>query len=697
MDLMQTLEETIELCNNNTDSVRALLYVYKKICEECKIDKLSIVVYNFELDKYITTSTYTPEFGFEFSLEQKNWDMEKYLNLKNPHYNKEQQAFKDLCGDKSHICTDDYTSIKSVMDGIGFVCSNQENLSQIYISATETEERYFTYCVFEKYGTEKMTDEQVRFINILRGLTTNRSKSMLEIYRYHKEISSRDTINTMLSQKFAMIIVNSQTNEVIRFTELFLKEIPDIKVGMIIDEDELEAQTEKILEKTMPFRLADNHEAHIIYLEDNKIKKDILTNTILYESFEENFEDFVKPSSIDYALCSLDIDKFKYINSMFGYNIGDDVLKRVSEVIQNFITINEFFCRIGEDKFCVILAYSNELELHSKLTKLSRLFEKMRDTYFSEIKITVVMGVTLVDKQLSLSTLLDQSTTARKSVKGSHKNKFSYYNIEWDLKLKKEMEIEEQIPHAISNDEFNVFLQPKFNLNTKKICGAEALVRWITPKGMIFPDQFIPLFEKNGFIITLDFIIYEKVMIYIRKCLDENLPVYPISVNVSRNHVKDKHFINKFIALINKYSIPKEYLELEVTESTFIEDRADLKHFIDTIKEQNLKVSIDDFGTAYSSLQTLTDINIDVLKIDKGFLNNIGNAEDINSSKDRILMKNIINLANELDFTGICEGVETNEQIEFLKEIGCNLGQGYVFAKPMSTTDYHNEYIINNN
>ncbi len=710
MEKIKILKELINDCKKNTDPISAIKTLYQKICTVCNIDKLSIISYNNKLNEYIKVSEYSLIHGFVNMYSKKeDWDIIEYINFENFKNNKfiknnydfiytpEQQNFKNLLGESNFIYTTDYSEIKKELEDVGFKTSNKTNKTEICVHLSQWSEIFFTYYVFEKNDNlTKLSSSELDFINIVFDIIDLKLKEMIDFVKSQREIATRDSINVLLSQKFAMAIIDENSNKFLYFTELFSKKFPNVEINQTTDNLMAELEKNNIkLEKTIPFKLSNNKLAYMVWVEysSDNIKTDILTEALLLQGFEEYYNNFIKTNNFNYILCSIDIDKFKYINSMFGYSVGDNVLKNISNVIRNFINPNENFCRIGEDKFCIFLVYNNEAEIHIKLTKLSKLFENMRDEHFSDAKITVVNGVTFVNKELEFNTLLDQATTARKRTKGSHKNKFSYYDSELDLKLQKEIELEEQVPRAIANDEFIVYFQPKFNLNTKEIYGAEALVRWQSPTGMIFPDQFIPLFEKNGFIITLDFIVYEKVMIYIEQCLNQNLIVYPISVNVSRNHIKDKNFINKFMSLIDKHNIPLEYLELEVTESMFVEDRAELKDFINKIKEQNLKVSIDDFGTAYSSLQTLTDVNIDILKIDKVFLDNIINSKDNLSSKDEILIKNIINLAKELDFTGLCEGVETDEQIEFLKSLGCDLGQGYAFAKPMPVQDYHNAYI----
>ncbi|MFI3231642.1 MAG: bifunctional diguanylate cyclase/phosphodiesterase [bacterium] len=701
------------------NSETAIMTLLKIICSTCLIDKLTVMIYDKNKSIYLKAYDYDSKNGFDNFMTEIKQEASDFVNVSYYKNNINPIEFKCLFNDNNYIYNTNYSEVKDILKTVGFKSQNEENINDFYIFLIQTSpEELFTYYVFERYDKTNLSQDEVDFISMFCELINNRIKNIVNEQRYLNDLLMRDVI--INTEEIPMITIEKETKMVSYVNSFFLELLPEVKVGdvnkklnSIIKNYSIRSNnnitlvsgtngdTRKWLRKVTPIQLSTGKEAYMIYYKnstdyiDELNKVDDLTKALLISGFEDFYNAFIKLSPYKYALCSLDIDKFKYINSMFGYEVGDNVLKKVSRVIHNFINPNETFCRIGEDKFSIFFSYDTELQLHSKLTKLSKLFEVMRDKYFSDAKITVVNGVTLVNKDLSLNALLDQSATARKSAKGSHKNKFSYYNIEWDLKLQKEIEIEEQVPHAIANDEFTIFLQPKFDLNTKEICGAEALVRWITPKGMIFPDQFIPLFERNDFIITLDFIVYEKTMEYIRRCLDQNLKVYPISVNVSRNHIKDPHFMYKFMDLINKYNIPRQYLELEVTESIFIEDRKELKKFIDKIKEEDLKVSVDDFGTAYSSLQTLTDINIDILKIDKGFLDNVENTKDDSYSKDKILIKNIIILAKELDFIVLCEGIETEEQIQFLKNLGCDLGQGYVFARPMPLDEYNQKYIIN--
>ncbi|MFI3230918.1 MAG: GGDEF domain-containing phosphodiesterase [bacterium] len=696
---------------SNNNSKNAIVLLLNKICNMCNIDKLTVISYNSDTDNYVKTQEYNQYEGFIDYMSINNIRVNDCFNLFEQPLSNEKKKFISLFNEDNYIYTNNSSIVQKATCDVGFEFLNNAIISDCYVYLASYHD-LFTYYVFENHNNKSLSDYQIKLITVLCKAITNRLKTMLQKAKFENELLISQQI--IQKEKLPVAVIKKEDLKVVYFNNYYKNINHDIKYGSdchdIIKVDEhgnhsyikkelLNINKQQWVKKCISFKLLNGQEAYMIYAKDsmdyiNQINAvDNLTGVSLIAGIKEYYTSFVQRSNDKYVLCTIDIEKFKYINKNFSYDFGDMILKKLSKEIQNFIDTEEHFCRLGEDKFSIFIHYEDDVHLHMKLRKLFNNFENMKNKYFQDVNLVVVGGVTLVNKRLPFNVLLDQTTTAKKSVKGSIKNSFYYYNAEIDRKLQRDIQIEEQIPYAIANDEFTTYLQPKFNLQTKEICGAEALVRWVTPRGMIFPDQFIPLFEKNGFITTLDFIVYEKVMRYIRKCLDNNLAVYPISVNVSRNHIKDKNFIQKFMLLVRKYNIPLKYLELEITESLFVEDKNTLKFFIDEIKLQNLQISIDDFGTAYSSLQTLTDINVDILKIDKGFLDNITCTKDSLVSKDKILMKNIINLAKELDFKVVCEGVETDDQIIFLNSIGCEQGQGYVFAKPMSILDYEEQYI----
>ncbi|MFI3230897.1 MAG: EAL domain-containing protein [bacterium] len=719
--------------NKQADKLTAINLIID-ISKILNINKTTGFIYDYNTKKFFKSFDYVYNYDYKspesnkgiignYSKELAEYYKQAINILSHDSYNKNALLneyildFVDLFNEENYFYTVDYASIKDVLEKVGFVSSRPDDVKEIYIFLTK-HDTYFGYIIFEKYYHPKYLKAELEMLTSFCNILDSHIGKNYLLQKYKDELLMKDVILT--NEKVPMAVVEKDTFKILYHNDLYYNIFPNIEIGGIcyellgnkqkcseccIDKDVLMNDANHVdhqwIKKAIPFTLNNGLEAYMIYSKDSidYIKQinaiDNLTQALLFRGFEEYYKNFIKNNDYNYVLCTLDIDKFKYINNIFGYQTGDKVLRKVAIVIRNFIGIDENFCRLGEDKFSIFLRYQDEVQLHVKIKELSKRFDKMKSENFTDIKITIIGGITVVDRDIALNTLLDQSSIARKSVKGSHKNNFSYYDPNIDVRIKKEILLEERIPIAIKNNEFVAYLQPKFDLRTKEICGAEALVRWITPDGMIFPDKFIPLFERNGFILTLDFIVYEKVMQHIRKCIDNNVTVYPISVNVSRNHINDKNFIDKFMKLVDKYKIEHKYLELEITESVFVEDAKKLKNFISGIKDYKLKVSIDDFGTAYSSLQNLTDISADILKIDKGFLDNIDMQEIItkNTSKDEILLKNIINLAKELDFHVICEGIETDDQILLLEKIGCEYGQGYIFAKPMPIEDYEKQFL----
>ncbi|MFI3230988.1 MAG: bifunctional diguanylate cyclase/phosphodiesterase, partial [bacterium] len=724
----------------NTQYLRiAISSIIKELCDICKIDRATAVIQNDKVNNYVPIYTYTP---FDKSNNQMvdmtdkyGIDLQKNITLYNQDLKKgiaqKKEEFIKLFTNDYYLYVNNNSAnnntkisdVLSYLSYLNFPKDNSKNIKELYVFFVSYE-HYFSYFTFERYRDESefLSSSELNLMKAFANIIHNRILNFEKVKKYRNQILLKDII--LNNEKIPMAIVEKDSFKIVEHNEFYKKILPNIKTGVtyhsLFGHDEnysklsltnqiinnIEYNDRYWIKKTTPFLMSNGKEAYMIYAKDsldyiNQLDiLDILTKSLSYKGLSKHYTDFIQNDLLDYALCTLDIDKFKYVNNNFGFKAGDEILQQTALVIREFLDKNEVFCRINEDKFAIMFLYESDEKLIEKINALMQAFSEMQQTYFSDKRLNFVFGITKVDKEKEINILLDHANIARKSVKGSHKSTYTFYDSNIEKKATKELLIEKRMSLAIQNDEFTPYLQPKFDLETKQICGAEALVRWITPEYTIYPDEFIPLFEQNGFIRTLDFVIYEKVMKYLRKCLDNNLKVYPISLNVSRNHIQDQNFTKKITDLINKYNIPLELLELEVTESIFVEDKERLKHFIDQIKKENIKVSIDDFGTAYSSLHVLTDINVDVLKIDKGFLYNIDNntkSSNTNSAtinKDVVIIKNIINMAKELDFQVICEGVETEEQIELLKSIGCSLGQGYVFARPMPIEDYEKEYIL---
>lgn len=607
------------------------------------------------------------------------------------------------------------TELKDMFAEVSYIVPDHVEQAVIFYVNNED---LFAYSVFEIHdANRKFFSDDAIILESICDVIALRSDKVVSERRRFNEKNITDAI--IKNEEMPICLVEKEGQKIIYYNDLYKKALPSIELGesfyRYYDEDEdpkvYTIKTVKVhhegfgdkywIKKSIPFQIDNGKDVYMIYAKDTSefIKQldhiDTLTTAFSLKEFCEYAENKV-PQSKDcvFYIATIDIDKFKYINNTFGFDVGNQVLKKVSNTIAEFTSELEAYARINEDKFVVLLQCDSKNEVIKRLNDLFLHLEERINAHFTNTNLTFTCGVIeIIDRTSKINTLVDYANQVRKSIKGSLENTIAFFDGEIQKQIETERRIEAKIAHAIENDEFIPYLQPKFEIATGKIRGAEALVRWISSDGIIYPDQFIPLFERNGFISKLDFIVYKKVMQHLRECLDLGIQVYPISINVSRNHLKNKYFVEQIMSLINKYEIPVELIELEVTESVFVADKEVLKEFIGDLKKPRLKVSIDDFGTAYSSLQILTDIDVDILKIDKGFLENIDFTTDHTFSKDEIVLKNIIHLAKDLGAKVICEGIETKEQLELLNDLGCEYGQGYLFAKPMCIADYKEQFL----
>lgn len=579
---------------------------------------------------------------------------------------------------------------------------------------------------FEIYNNEYMWDEEEiegAFL-VARLIGTQILKDKLD-----KKLNTESQINDAIvnNQQLYTYIVKEDTFEMVYFNDKIDKIIPDAKIGDICYKQKgynkhcnycpirgsiqhLDNNSTKYFceiadmwlgATSTKIKWIDGTDAYIVcardiseYIEQINYT-DSLTGIPSITKFKiqaNNILNNIEYSDYNYCLVYMDIDKFKYINDTFGYVRGDDVLKTFAMILYEGIRENEIFCRFNDDRFLAIIRYKSEDEILLRLNTINKKIEKMKKLFFSDMKLTIICGLYKINKEdKDLNAIIDKANIARKSIKGSHKSGYAIYNKEMNETTLKEKMIEGRMSYALKNDEFLTYLQPKFDLFTNKICGAEALVRWKQKNGkMIYPNDFIPIFEKNGFIVNLDLNMYEKVFKKMKQWLDDGLDVVPISLNVSREHTASFDFVKKILNLINRYNIPSSLVEFELTESIFATDLAYLNDFIQEIRKSGFKVSIDDFGSAYSSLNLLKEIDVDVIKLDKGFLTSQKDFE--NNNKDKIVIEYIVKMAKELNLQVVCEGIETQQQIDLLKEIGCKIGQGYIFSEPISIEQFEETF-----
>ena len=435
---------------------------------------------------------------------------------------------------------------------------------------------------------------------------------------------------------------------------------------------------------------------YIIFLEikcknNAKINKNAILYNQEYNKFLVNGDKILKSSRENYALIHMDIYKFKYINEVFGYDIGNKTLICILFILKKQIKKNELFSRIHGDHFILLIKYKSKNDIINRISKINEEISNIDFLQKHKYNILANYGVYRINSNTtSLNEAKDMAEIALNSVKGTHKSSIGFFNNEMKKKILEEAAIESDMNLALENNEFKVYLQAKYSLNPLKICGAEALIRWIHPeKGIIYPGSFIPVFEKNRFIINIDMLVFEMTCKTIKTWLNKGLTPIPISVNQSKTGIFSKGFITNIKYILEKYNIPPEYIEIEITESSVFDNIEKLIQIIYKLKEIGIKVSLDDFGAGYSSLNTLKDIPVDILKIDREFF-----KETSNNEKGQIVISTIISMAKSLNIKIVAEGVETLSQSEFLKSIKCDMVQGYLYSKPVTVEEFEKSYLL---
>lgn len=430
----------------------------------------------------------------------------------------------------------------------------------------------------------------------------------------------------------------------------------------------------------------------IIHLKNsyNKKTEDILYNDVLtgygnYNSFLKRAEIIKQNATGKYAILYIDIDNFKYINEIFGYEAGNEILKNISSNLDRIIEEDELFTRETADNFILMLKYVSYEQILARVEIIRRMSEEVMKRMQLTHRLVMPCGIYIIeDVSEKAEYIVNRARYANKQAKTNKNSGIVFYNSDILEQLKLEKELEADMEYALKNHEFEVYYQPQININTGELAGAEALVRWRhRSRGLLPPGMFIPLFEKNGFILKMDYYVLETVCGDMKGWIEEGKKVCPVSFNYSRMHLYDEGFHKKTIQIAKNYGISKDLLELEITETTAIENLDSFIEQVKELKESGFMISIDDYGSGYSSLNFLQKLDIDTLKLDKSLFDN-----DEATHKKRIIIRHMVNIAKDLNMQVICEGIETAEQIEFMKEIECSIAQGYYFAKPMPKKNF---------
>ena len=415
--------------------------------------------------------------------------------------------------------------------------------------------------------------------------------------------------------------------------------------------------------------------------------KDTLTGLDSYEEFVPKLQSLIDNLKeeiivIDYS----DIKHFKYFNDTYSYKTGNDLLADYAKLLQSNKESFLYGSRVVSDNMVTVGVYelNDEDILHQQICTRNMLIENELRLKYKCNRLRICTGMYFITKHnnnIDAETVISNCNLARKIARENNtEDSVVIFREEMASQINHEIEILSTIDSAIVNGELIPYYQPKVNSLTGEVSGAEALVRWKKPNGMIIqPDQFVPIIERSGQIIQVDYFMYNEVFAFIANRLKEGKKVVPVSINVSRQHFKKLDIINYVKQLQEKYNIPPKYVEFEITETVCMADTAKAMKFIRTFHDMGFKVSMDDFGSGYSSLYLLSELPIDIIKMDKCFL-----QSDILQQKEKVIISNIINMTHELDITTLCEGVETSQQSEFLKSVGCDIQQGFYFSRPVT-------------
>lgn len=401
--------------------------------------------------------------------------------------------------------------------------------------------------------------------------------------------------------------------------------------------------------------------------------------------------------NVDYTVASINIRKFKYINELFSPSQSDQLLRDICAVLKRNMEPGEFFCRDTADTFVLSL---KKLEKEAVRTRLERIFLEINGScksihlnypisFYCGCASTVDCSSKNRDEELMSHVMM-----ALSCAKQSQQAGIFFYDVETHEKELLQNYIENNMEHALQNGEFQMFLQPKMRLTQGTLSSAEALVRWVRDgKQTIFPDQFIPVFERNGFCIQLDYYMVEQACKQIRAWMDAGLSPVPISVNQTKLLFYEEDYVERICDITRRYRVPSNYIVLEILEGLALENPDKVSDCIARLHGYGFRISMDDFGTGYSSLNTLSQLQIDELKLDRSFLVQAGQSTEHSRRK---ILEVVIEVAKRLHITTVAEGIETADDVRLMQELNCDYGQGYYYSKPIPAEKFTQTFLRSN-
>ena len=388
-----------------------------------------------------------------------------------------------------------------------------------------------------------------------------------------------------------------------------------------------------------------------------------------------------------FVICRFDIANFRYINESYGHVKADQVLKACVKEFEDCFGPREICVRMNADQFLALMV--NDAGMDGRLEAFRAAVNAAARGVGIKYPIKFKLGIYQMRKhEKDVDVMIDRANAARKMLRGDEKHSRLTYSEEIASNMHKANLIESQMQHALASGEFKVYLQAKWDIEKNSVCGCEALVRWVKSDGKIVrPDEFIPLFEKNGFIEMLDFYMLETVCQMVCTLQKEGKKVYPVSVNQSRVLLHNPDYLDNVVDILRKYKIPEGLVELEITETVFEDEKDRIFDVLEKLKMCGVKLNMDDFGSGYSSLNMLKDVNFDIIKIDRTFF-----SASVDNEKSKVVLCKVVEMIKGIGMDVVCEGVENQEHVDFLRSIGVRKVQGFYYAKPVPAEEFITSY-----
>ncbi len=536
----------------------------------------------------------------------------------------------------------------------------------------------------EVIGIEyRFDDPRIKYPAALKAIVLE------ETFFYSIEIDDDIKINKEFVQElFNQIAKDDDAHRI--YTDLSIKNSPDIisvfkdyKKNRILYEAQIDYDRAQYVINKSPDQLEKKTLYEFAFY-------DTITNHYNWNHLVSFLEMPMDHGIHDYAFVHFDIKEFRVINEVYGHIAANKVLCNVAKAMNeaDFVYAS---ARCHNDNFAMMIKDMPEEET---IAQLNSFFEKLSHLDEDEnYKIFYRCGLVTMQKAMLLGNrVADAGKMAQALGQNHNKTEIIVYTDKMHNDVSWGNYIKAYVETAINNDEFVVYLQPKFDIHKEVIKGAEALIRWnYKNKEFLSPARFIPFFEKDGSIGKIDDIVLEKVCAALAHWEKEGKPLYPISVNLSRNRLYDKDLISHLTEVVDSYGVAHELIDFELTESAGYDNTDHMISVLEELRAAGFKISMDDFGTGYSSLSLLTQMPLDTLKIDKSFVDNVSTSKE--KEEDIIVLRHIISLAKELGFICLAEGAESNPQVDRLRKLGCEVIQGYYYSKPIPMNEYEEKYL----